>query len=294
MSTHTGLLLLDKPIGPTSHDLVYALRRGTGEKRVGHAGTLDPLATGLLVMCLGNATRLSEYLTGKDKRYRATVRLGQTTDTYDAEGRIIAESTHVPALTDFTAALPAFRGPIQQVPPQFSAIKRGGQKAYEVARRGETLELEPRPVTILALELVEWAWPLVVLEVHCSAGTYIRSLAHDLGLALGCGAHLAALRRTASGSLRVEEAVSLAELQTAFAAGEWEKYLRPAQSAFGDWPQLTLTPVEAERIQRGQSIRTTAPLNADLALALHPAGHLLAVLQADVAGQVWRPQKVLA
>jgi tRNA pseudouridine55 synthase len=189
-----GILLLDKPSGPTSHDMVYAVRRGAREKRVGHAGTLDPLATGLLVLCLGSATRLSEYLAGKDKRYRAQVRLGQTTTTYDAQGDITSEAATLPGRDQAEAALEQFRGPQLQVPPQYSAIKRGGQKAYEAARRGEYIELEARPVEFYEITLTAWQPPELTLEVHCSAGTYIRALAHDLGQALGCGAHLAGLR----------------------------------------------------------------------------------------------------
>src|SRR5688572_14934063 len=159
MAGTRGLLLLDKPSGPTSHDMIYAVRRGAREKRVGHAGTLDPLATGLLVICLGTATRLSEYLAGKDKRYTARVRLGQTTTTYDAQGEITSESTALPPREQVEAALVQFRGPQQQVPPQYSAIKRGGQKAYEAARRGEHIELEARPVEFYELQLGDWEPP---------------------------------------------------------------------------------------------------------------------------------------
>jgi len=252
-----GILLLDKPSGPTSHDMVYAVRRGTGQRRVGHAGTLDPLATGLLIVCLGAATRLSEYLAGKDKRYTATVRLGQATDTYDAQGQVVSASAVLPDRAAVEAALAGFRGPQQQVPPAFSAIKRGGQKAYELARRGQAVVLEARPVEFHALNLVAWQPPDVVLDVHCSAGTYLRSLAHDLGQRLGCGAHLAALRRTASGHSHVDEAVTLADLQAAFANGDWQRYLRPADAAVADWPAVPLAAEAAARIQRGQPVPLT-------------------------------------
>src|SRR5260221_3288107 len=194
MEAHWGLILLDKPTGPTSHDMVYAVRRGAGEKHVGHAGTLDPLATGLLVMCLGPATRLSEYLAGKAKRYTARLRFGQTTNTYDSQGEVTATSPAIPGRPAVEAALAGFRGAQQQVPPAFSAIKRGGQKAYDLARRGDTVVLEARPGIIHALELVDWQAPEAALGGYCSAGTYIRSLAHDLGPRLGCGAYLTALR----------------------------------------------------------------------------------------------------
>ena len=294
MPAPRGLLLLDKPSGPTSHDMVYAVRRGARVKRVGHAGTLDPLATGLLVMCLGTATRLSEYLAGKDKRYLARVRLGQTTTTYDAQGEITAQIDQLPTRETVEAALAQFRGRQMQVPPQFSAIKRGGQKAYEMARRGEQLELEARPVEFYALALTGWQPPDVLLEVHCSAGTYIRSLAHDLGQALGCGGHLAGLRRTASGVFRVEEAVTLEVLNAAFATGDWQNWLRPADTALADWPAMNLTAEGAARVLQGQGVRAPVPSGAGelLARAYNPAGEFIAILRSDAAAGLWRPHKV--
>jgi tRNA pseudouridine55 synthase len=295
MPTLRGILLLDKPSGPTSHDMVYALRRGTHEKRVGHAGTLDPLATGLLVMCLGSATRLSEYLAGKDKRYRATVRFGQATDTYDALGAVVSESAALPDRAAVEAALAGFRGPQQQVPPAFSAIKRNGHKAYDLARRGEEVVLEPRAVHMYGIDLVEWQPPQVVLDVHCSAGTYIRSLAHDLGQVLGCGGHLSALRRTASGTLRVEDAVPLVTLEAAFAAGDWERYVRPPDAALPDWPAVNLDAEAAARVQRGQSVPLEgANSPGKFGRAYNPAGEFFAVLRADPGAGVWRPDKVFA
>jgi tRNA pseudouridine55 synthase len=289
---HGGLLLLDKPSGPTSHDMVYAVRRGAGEKRVGHAGTLDPLATGLLVMCVGPATRLSEYLAGKDKRYTAIVRLGQATTTYDAQGEVTSESAALPGREAVEAALGEFRGPLMQTPPAYSAIKRGGQKAYELARRGEAVSLEPRPVTILQLSLSDWQPPDCGLEVHCSAGTYIRSLAHDLGQRLGCGAHLRALRRTHSGDLDVREAVTLPEWQAACARGEWQGLLLPADRALPDWPRVTLSAAEAARVQQGQPVPIRGA-QGEFGRAYNPAGEFFAVLRADRAAGVWRPEKVL-
>jgi tRNA pseudouridine55 synthase len=287
-----GLILLDKPSGPTSHDMVLAVRRGAREKRVGHAGTLDPLATGLLIICLGAATRLSEYLAGADKRYLARVRLGQSTDTFDADGEVTAQSDRIPVRAAVEAALAGFRGPLLQRPPAFSAIKRAGKKAYDLARRGEAVELPPRPVEVFSLELVEWQPPDCVLDVRCSSGMYLRSLAHDLGQALGCGAHLAALRRTASGRFRVAEAVTLDRLQSSFEGGDWRRYLRPAAEAVADWPEVGLTAEQAALIQHGRTI----PLEvyaADWARAYNPAGEFIAVLKADARAGTWRPHKVL-
>jgi tRNA pseudouridine55 synthase len=288
-----GILLLDKPSGPTSHDLVQIVRRGTGEKRVGHAGTLDPLATGLLVMCLGAATRLSEYLLDNGKRYQARVRFGQSTTTYDAAGEIVAESADLPSREAVEEALVNFRGPIQQRPPSYSAIKRDGQKAYALARRGQLVELPPRPVEIYSLELRDWSPPECGLDVVCSAGTYIRSIAHDLGQVLGCGAYLRALRRTASGNFYVTEAVTLDELQRAFSSGTWRTYLRPAESALPEWPEVGLSAEAAARIHQGQAI----PLEEyadEWARAYNPAGEFIAILHADAAAGVWRPHKVFS
>lgn len=287
-----SLLLIDKPSGPTSHDVVAIVRRGAQEKRVGHAGTLDPLATGLLVVCLGAATRLSEYLLGEDKTYTARVRFGQATNTYDADGEVTAASGQPPERAAVEAALMPLRGLIQQRPPAFSAIKRGGQRAYTLARRGEAVELEPRPVTIHALELTDWAPPEASLLVRCTAGTYIRSLAHDLGQALGCGAHLTALRRTAAGHFDLAAAVTLAVLHTDFAAGTWTRHCRPMAEAVPAWPAVRLTADEAWRVQHGQMLRLTAP-DAEFGRAYNPAGEFFAILRADRAAGLWRPEKVL-
>jgi tRNA pseudouridine55 synthase len=293
----SGFILLDKPSGPTSHDMVMTVRRGTGEKRVGHAGTLDPLATGLLILCLGAATRLSDYLRDKDKRYLARVRLGQTTNTYDADGEITATSVFdLPSRTEVEITLKKFRGPIEQRPPAFSAIKRGGKKAYELARAGEAVDLAPRPVEIYMLELLDWQPPDFTLDVTCSSGTYIRSLAHDLGQTLGCGAHLTGLRRIASGRFQIEEAVTLDELQKAFAAGReaWERYLRPADLAVADWPKVRLTAEAAARIQHGQPVPLeNGEQESRYARAYNSAGEFIALLRADSQARVWRPYKVL-
>ena len=277
--------------------MVMAVRRGAGHavKRVGHAGTLDPLATGLLLICLGAATRLSDYLRDKDKRYRARVRLGEATDTYDADGTVTQQSRCLPDRAAVEAALPPFRGRILQRPPAYSAIKQGGQKAYELARRGQTVELEARPVEIFALELADWRPPEFTLEVHCSSGTYIRSLAHDLGQRLECGAHLSALRRTASGKLTVSEAVTLADLEAAFEAGPeaWRSYLRPPDSAIADWPALHLSAEDTAQIVHGQPIPCRAEAGG-LARAYNDAGEFFAILRLDPTKNVWRPLKVLA
>jgi tRNA pseudouridine55 synthase len=202
-----GLLLVDKPAGRTSHDVVAAVRRRFSIKKVGHGGTLDPLATGLLVLLLGRGTRLFDRVCGAGKTYEGTLHLGVVTDTQDREGQVLAEAdpsgVTEAALRD---ALVPWRGDVRQTPPMVSALKRGGQKLCDLARAGKTVALEPRPVTIHALELLEFTPPTARLRVQCGKGVYVRTLAHDIGQALGCGGHLAALRRTVSGPWRVEDA----------------------------------------------------------------------------------------
>src|SRR5512139_3782625 len=222
----SGVLVVDKPVGMTSHDVVQAIRNGTNLRRAGHTGTLDPRASGVLVVLVGPAVRLSEYVSASDKRYQATIHLGSTTDTYDAEGKITSSGS-VDNITEeqFEEALQQFIGEIQQVPPPYSAIKIQGRKAYEMAREGEEVELQPRTIQVYSLELLEWNPPEAVIDVFCSSGTYVRSLANDLGDALGCGAHLVGLRRTKSGRFTLRDAVSLRRLQDSFHTGDWYKFL---------------------------------------------------------------------
>lgn len=286
-----GLLILDKPSGPTSHDLVYLVRRGTGEKRVGHAGTLDPLATGVLVLCLGMATRLSEYLLGDHKRYQATLRFGASTTTYDADGEVTARGAVKMGWADIEAALAGYRGKIKQAPPPFSAVKRGGRRAYELARRGEAVVLEPRDVTVYDLRLDDWQPPDATLSVHCSAGTYARSLAHDLGQVLGCGAHLAALRRVAAGPFDLSQAVTVDELRASMNDGSWLRLLLPPEAALPDWPAIRLEAAAAARVAQGQSFPLLTT-DGRLALAYGPGGRLIAIVQPDVAAGLWKPRKV--
>ncbi|MFI5178447.1 MAG: tRNA pseudouridine(55) synthase TruB [Vicinamibacterales bacterium] len=209
-----GVLLIDKPSGPTSHDVVARLRRTSGERAIGHTGTLDPRATGLLPLVLGRATRLASLLTGGDKVYEATIRLGFATDTDDADGRPLGEPvTALPADAEVDEALARFAGTFEQTPPSHSAKKVGGRKAYELARREEPVELKPVTVTIRALERTGRAGDLVSIRVTASSGFYVRALARDLGARLGCGAHLVGLRRTHSGSFDVGQALPLEDAE---------------------------------------------------------------------------------
>jgi len=286
-----GLLVIDKPVGPTSHHVVDIVRRGTHIRKAGHAGTLDPRASGVLVLCLGAATRLSEYLSTSAKRYQAVIRFGATTGTYDADGKVIRSSGKLPTLDQVQANLPAFVGEIEQVPPPYSAVKVRGQRAYDLARAGEDPGLGPRRVTIYRLELLDYHPPDLTIEVECSAGTYIRSLAHDLGQRLGCGGYLASLRRTAAGPFKIEEAVPLAKLETSFASGAWESFLRPAVDALPELPTIEVDQQGLELIRFGHRI-PAAPGSSGMARAIGPDGDLLAVLEAVEGGTLWHPRKV--
>ena len=286
----SGFLNIDKPLGMTSHDVVAAVRRGLHMKKVGHAGTLDPLATGVLIVCLGNATRLSEYVMASTKRYRARVRLGAVTATYDAEAEPtpVADPSHLtPA--DVEAVLPRFLGHIQQLPPIYSAVKRDGRKLYELARAGETVEIEPRAVTIHTLTISEWALPEFTLDVTCGAGTYIRSLAHDIGQALSVGGYLTGLVRTASGAFTVENAVSL---ETLLAAADPAALVAPPQSAVAGWPAIHLDAAGLDDVLHGRTLAGADAADGTLAAAYAPDGAFVAVLRAESAG--WRPQKVFS
>lgn len=247
-----GFLNINKPTGMTSHDVVAKIRRGLHIKKVGHAGTLDPLADGVLVICLGGATRMSDYVMHGTKRYTARVHLGITTDTYDLEGAILSERDVTSIRReDVEQALTAFRGDIRQIPPMYSAIKQGGRKLYDLARAGQTVEREARPVTISGLTILDWQPPLVTLDVECSAGTYIRSLAYDLGEALGVGAHLAGLTRTASGRFILDQAVSLVALLD---NPDWQERLISPRIALADWPSVVIDEDSIEEIRHGRMI----------------------------------------
>lgn len=291
----TGLLNINKPEGITSHDVVARVRKLARQRKVGHAGTLDPMATGVLLVCLGQATRLIEYVMASRKEYRATIRFGQVTDTLDAEGRLVAENDPS-GLTEsrLRSLLPAFQGNIRQYPPIFSALKQGGQPLYKMARAGQTVEVEPRPVTIHAITWVDWVPPDLTVEVACSPGTYIRALARDVGQAAGPGAHLAALTRTASGPWTVAEAVPLDALER---SADWQAYLHPADRAIAHLPRVTLDEAAARRVAQGQQTGLEPGFSQkepfDLVRAYTPAGKFLAILTpAEADDKLWRPKKV--
>ncbi len=282
-----GFLNINKPPGMTSHDVVANVRRAAGRKtKVGHAGTLDPLATGVLIVCLGAATRLAEYAMQSTKRYTARVRLGETTDTYDAEGEILLRRAagHI-TRADLEAALTPYVGDILQVPPMYSAIKQGGKKLYDLARKGETVERAPRPVRIDALTLGDYTPPEFDLHIVCSAGTYIRSLAYDLGEALGVGAHLAGLVRTGSGAFLLQDAAALDA-----ALADLGAHLIAPETALRGWPTVALDAAALDHILHGRSIEGAPEPDETLARALTPDGQFIAVLMAS--GGRWHPHKV--
>ncbi len=283
-----GVLVVDKPAGPTSHDIVQQVRRITGA-RIGHTGTLDPAATGVLVLVLGRATRLSSLLTASDKEYLASVRLGRVTDTYDAEGETVEEHA-VPDFprSEIEAVLERFRGTIEQVPPMFSAIKIDGEPLYRAARRQEVRERPSRTVTLSSLELLDWSGSHIALRVVCSAGTYVRSLAHDMGQRLGCGAVLESLRRTRSGIFRIEESIALETLPSV-----WKQRLIPVADLLPDLPERVLTLEEAQAAVHGNPVKDPG-CGGGLEEALWRltyGGDLLAL--ADLREGAFRPRIVL-
>jgi len=245
-----GLLYIDKPSGPTSHDVVRTIRRLAGIRRVGHTGTLDPLATGLLIVCLGRATRLAEYLTGLDKQYVASIRLGQETDTYDAEGSVITEKPVNISASQLDSALDHFSGEIEQIPPMFSAVKIDGQPLYTRARQGEVIERPSRLISIYDLRLIQWSSPNMEIQVHCSSGTYLRTIAHDLGQYLGCGGYLASLRRISVGDHLLEESIPLNDLTQE----NLTELIRSTDTAVRHLPREIFNSEQALAFFHGQSV----------------------------------------
>ncbi len=266
-----GILVVDKPIGPTSHDLVGLVRRLAATKRVGHGGTLDPFASGVLPIFLGRATRVVEFHLADRKAYRATICFGASSTTDDLEGEMTQATGAAPSREVIESALLAFTGTISQRPPDFSAIKVGGRRAYAVARAGGTVELKEREVTIESLSLLTWDdgepdRPIAIVDVVCSAGTYIRALARDLGEHVGSAAYLGALRRTAAGPFTEADAIPLERVRAAAARGPQPlaELLRPIDTGLDRFPSVELTPEEVAAVARGQFVRPAAGV---------PAGH---------------------
>ncbi len=253
-----GIILVDKPCDWTSHDVVGKLRGILHERRIGHSGTLDPMATGLLVVFVGRATRAVEFAEADSKEYIAGLRLGVSTDTQDITGSTIKTSDAVPTRAELEQALEAFKGEISQIPPMYSAIKVGGRKLYELARRGESVERKPRKVTIDKLEIIGENDGDYILDVVCSKGTYIRTLCNDTGDALGCGGCMSSLRRVKAGTFLIEQAHTIDEIQAAVDNGELDSVMIPVDKLFSAHPALTVSDAADKRLRNGNIIKLAA------------------------------------
>jgi tRNA pseudouridine55 synthase len=288
-----GLLVIDKPSAKTSHDVVSCLRRATGESVVGHLGTLDPMATGVLPLLLGKYTRLAQFFGPMPKAYTGAIRFGFSTDTYDADGIPVAQVvTRLPTNEEIQAAAVHFRGQVDQTPPQFSAKKVDGKPAYKAARRGETVELKPVSLTIEEFVIGELEGECAEFTMRISSGGYVRSVAHDLGRALGCGAHLARLRRIAAGPFTLAQALTLDEMCALAAAGTLEQSLPHPRTLLPELPATTADTWVAGRLRNGNAVNLPEFSNAPLAKVFAGQRDLVAIVR-RVAGTLFQPIVVL-
>jgi tRNA pseudouridine55 synthase len=292
-----GILNINKSKGRTSFSVVSLVKRLSRVKRVGHAGTLDPAATGVLPICLGQARRVVPFLQDAAKLYKAQLEFGVTTDSYDATGNVTARSDPSGlSRQQLVSALDSFRGLIEQTPPMYSALKRGGRPLYELARAGIEVERKGRPVQIYRLELKYWRPPLATLEVECGKGTYIRSLAHDLGQSLGCGAHLKNLVRLRYGCFDIKDAVSLPELEEGFGNGDWTKFIYPLDIVFQDWAAVVVADAAADDIRNGRpvEIEPVPPAGTERLRAYNGDGCFLGLLKFNREKGWWLAAKVFS
>lgn len=287
-----SLLILDKPQGLSSHGAVHRVRKIIGIERVGHAGTLDPMATGVLLILLGSAVRLAEYIVDHDKKYRATVQLGIETDSYDATGNVVATHAVNVSKAEIHRVLASFVGKLNQIPPAHSAIQIQGKRAYKMARQGIELEMQPRAVEIFSITAVEIEKNAVAFDVHCSKGTYVRSLAHDLGVKLGTGAHLSGLRRTASGEFAIATSYTLEQVTEAVTTQTLPQLVLPMDLAVQHFDVVHLDAVEARAIRKGQFIPARADLTTPLVRAYDERNQFFAILERVALAQL-KPKKVL-
>ena len=295
----SGILNINKPRGITSFAVVSLVRRLTGVRKVGHAGTLDPIADGVLPICLGPATRIVDYIVGQPKLYRAAVRLGVATDSYDSEGEVVA--TGDPSgvsRDDVEQALAGFVGEIQQMPPMYSALKYQGQPLYRYARAGKTVPRQARTVRIYRLELLSFDSPVVEIELEVGKGAYVRSIAHDMGEQLGCHAHMEQLTRVRSGPFTLDSAVQLSELETAAERGDWEALLLPADRVLESWHAALLGEPHSRDVKHGQLLVLTPVGSKRIDLdtpcrAYSEDGEFLAILRYRGANR-WHPEKVFS
>ncbi|MEQ9877387.1 tRNA pseudouridine(55) synthase TruB [Pectobacterium aroidearum] len=291
-----GVLLLDKPQGVSSNDVLQKVKRIFNANRAGHTGALDPLATGMLPICLGEATKFSQYLLDSDKRYRVIARLGQRTDTSDADGNVIEERAIGFSATELDQALEGFRGTTQQVPSMYSALKYQGRKLYEYARQGLTVPREAREITVYELQFIRWEGDELELEIHCSKGTYIRTIIDDLGEKLGCGAHVIYLRRLQVATYPIERMVTLEQLAALVEQAQAQELspslsldplLMPMESPVIDFPEVNLTPVVAGYLKLGQPVQAAnAPLNGMVRITEGDAHKFIGMGEIDSDGRV--------
>lgn len=294
-----GILNIDKPYGMTSMDVVRRIKRASGQRRVGHGGTLDPIATGVIPVCLGVATRLMEDVVGGSKSYLASIELGVSTDTYDAQGEVTerGDASHI-SLADIEGALAPFAGDIMQVPPMYSALKRNGKRLYDLARAGVEIEREARAVSVHAITLMDWEPPVVTVQIDCGKGFYVRSLAHDVGQALGCGGHLKALSRLRSGAFSIEDALSLDEAEERFMDGGWRESVYSPDVALGDLRAIVVGRRTEEMLRNGRSfdngVSSQAPKPGERCRAYSTDGRFLATVVYDGELRRWKPEKVFS
>lgn len=294
-ATRHGYIVIDKPVGWTSHDVVARVRRLVDERRVGHAGTLDPAATGVLPVAIGLATRTVEYLAAADKAYRASIRFGITTDSADAEGDVTStvNASHL-QLSQINEALPAIRGDIMQRPPMHSAIRVDGRRLYDLARKGEEIEVAARPVTIHQLDVADWSPPDLTLDITCSKGTYIRSIARDLGELVGTGAHLATLRRTRTGPFTLTDAMTLDDLADRLESDGWSTVAMAPDAVLDHLRVVELDTAQAMDWSHGKKIiMESAGPAAETIRAYDGHGHWLGIGQTDQSGHLLQPVKVI-
>lgn len=294
-----GILNIDKPYGITSMELVRRIKRASGLKRVGHGGTLDPIATGVIAVCLGQATRVMEYLVDGSKEYSAVIELGATTDTYDALGEVTGrQDCSSVTESDIERALQQFRGEIDQVPPMYSALKKEGKRLYELARAGIEVERQPRRVEVYNIELIEWTPPLVTARVGCGRGFYMRSLAHDLGESLGCGGHLKSLVRVRSSIFDLSEAIPLSDAEDMFADDTWRESTYAPDSVLQAMEAVIVSNRVQEMIRNGRplpaSIRLAQSESRERCRAYSVDGEFIAILAFDGTAGQWRPDKVFS
>lgn len=302
----TGILNIDKPSGMTSFQVVALVKRLSGERRVGHAGTLDPIATGVLPVCIGQATRVIEFLSEARKTYLAKIELGIATDTYDISGQVTQRGDISTINRErLESALTSFRGLIRQTPPMYSAVKYQGKPLYKLARAGITVERKSRMAEVYSLELIDWQAPEATIEVVCSKGTYIRSIAHDLGQSLGCGASLRSLSRLKYGRFDINDALSLSHLENAFRYGYWPELVHPLDSVLAHWEAVVIGNDDEEDMKMGRSlilageeIPAAEPLPVDAVVGKRCRtytldGRFVGVLRFNPVSGGWHPEKVL-